>query len=186
MRSMASASTASLVPSSAARSRFLVSRTVVRVRVRRDHGRGTHCAVARHLRYVGSPVTQGRSPAVAARGTSGSCAAIRPPSWRRRILRVSSSASSQDWPVVRAATVAPRTANGRSSTATATSWRLAVRLAPAAAGTEDSLAQAGLSPVSPRIRAPAMTLPPSGGLTGDAVASKDRARWPESSSHRRT
>jgi hypothetical protein len=26
-------------------------------------------------------------------------------------LRVSSSASSQDWPVVRAATVAPRTAN---------------------------------------------------------------------------
>src|SRR5258708_27952827 len=27
-----------------------------------------------------------------------------------------------------------------------------------------------------------MTLPPSGGLTGDAVASKDPARWPESSS----
>src|SRR5260370_9719481 len=27
-----------------------------------------------------------------------------------------------------------------------------------------------------------MALPPSGGLTGDAVASKDPARWPESSS----
>src|SRR5262249_59651351 len=32
------------------------------------------------------------------------------------------------------------------------------------------------------MRAPTMTLPPSGGLTGDAVASKDSARWPESPS----
>src|SRR5262249_11831360 len=40
----------------------------------------------------------------------------------------------------------------------------------------------GLSPFSPRIRAPAMTLPPPGGLTGGAVASKDPARWPQSSS----
>jgi hypothetical protein len=32
---------------------------------------------------------------------------------------------------------------------------------------------------SPRIRAPAMTFPPSGGLIGHAVASKDPARWPE-------
>jgi predicted dithiol-disulfide oxidoreductase (DUF899 family) len=31
------------------------------------------------------------------------------------------------------------------------------------------------------IRAPAMTFPPSGGLIGHAVASKDPARWPESS-----
>jgi len=66
MRSMASAGTASPVPSSAARSRFLLCRTVVRVRVRRGRGRGTHCVVARHLRYVGSPATQGRSPGVAA------------------------------------------------------------------------------------------------------------------------
>src|SRR5260370_9681688 len=98
------------------------------------------------------------------------------------MLRVAGGASSQDWPVVRAATVAPRTANGRSSTATATSWRPAVRPAPAAVGTEDSLAQAGRPPCPPRIRAPAMTLSPSGGLMGDAVASKDPARWPESSS----
>src|SRR5207302_2187606 len=64
----------------------------------------------------------------------------------------------------------------------ATSWRPAVRLAPAAVDTEDSLAQAGRSPFSPRIRASAMTLSPSGGLMGDAVASKDPARWPGSSS----
>ena len=60
----------------------------------------------------------------------------------------------------------------RRRTFPATSWRPAVRPAPTAADTEDSLAQAGRSPFSPRIRAPAMTLPLSGGLTGDAVASK--------------
>jgi hypothetical protein len=68
--------------------------------------------------------------------------------------------------MVRAATVAPGTAHGRSSAATTTSWRPAVRLAPAVGGTQDSLAQAGRSPCSPRIRALAMTLPPSGSLTG--------------------
>src|SRR5215472_12758028 len=32
--------------------------------------------------------------------------------------------------------------------------------------------------LSPRMRTPAMTLPPSGGLMGDSVASTDPARWP--------
>ena len=105
---------------------------------------GAHCAVARHLRCVGGLATHGRPPAVAAREHGGSWAAVRPPRWRRRMLSVSRSAPSQDWPVVRAATVAPRTANR-----TATNWSPAVRPRPAAAGTEDSLAQAGLSPFSP-------------------------------------
>src|SRR5262249_53547344 len=52
----------------------------------------------------------------------------------------------------------------------------------AAVDVEAGFAQAGLSPFSPWIPCPAMTRPPSGGLIGDAVASMDPARWPESSS----
>jgi hypothetical protein len=59
---------------------------------------------------------------------------------------------------------APAGLGGPRRTFTATNWRPAVRLAPTAADTEDSLAHAGRSPFSPRIGAPAMTIPQSGGL----------------------
>jgi hypothetical protein len=70
----------------------------------------THCAVACHFRYGGSPATQGRPPAVAA-GEHRVAARRSGRQLARRIVRVSSGASGQGWPVVRAADVARGTAN---------------------------------------------------------------------------